>query len=88
MGTNEVLLIKGSVEDGRVRFTTHAAFEDATPPVSAPARESVEGCAGVLWATPGGLNLISRISGAQVQVGIKIYQPYPLRACSSAEIIP
>jgi hypothetical protein len=44
MGTNEVLLIKGfdSMEDGRARFTAHAAFEDPTVPASAPARESIE----------------------------------------------
>jgi hypothetical protein len=34
METNEVLLIKGfdSMEDGRARFTAHAAFEDPTAP--------------------------------------------------------
>jgi hypothetical protein len=44
MQMNEVLLIKGfdSMEDGRARFTAHAAFEDATAPASAPARESIE----------------------------------------------
>jgi hypothetical protein len=44
METSEVLLIKGfdSMEDGRARFTAHAAFEDATAPTSAPARESIE----------------------------------------------
>jgi hypothetical protein len=44
METNEVLLIKGfdSMEDGRARFTAHAAFEDPTAPASAPARESIE----------------------------------------------
>jgi hypothetical protein len=44
METNEVLLIKGfdSMEDGRARFTAHAAFEDPTAPSLAPARESIE----------------------------------------------
>jgi hypothetical protein len=44
METNEVLLIKGfdSMEDGRARFTAHAAFEDPTSPSLAPARESIE----------------------------------------------
>ena len=44
MEANEVLLIKGfdSMEDGRARFTAHAAFEDPTVPASAPARESIE----------------------------------------------
>jgi len=44
METNEVLLIKGfdSTEDGRARFTAHAAFEDPTAPSYAPARESIE----------------------------------------------
>jgi hypothetical protein len=44
MEANEPLLIKGfdSMEDGRARFTAHAAFEDPTAPPSAPARESIE----------------------------------------------
>ena len=44
MERNEVVLIKGfdSMEDGRARFTAHAAFEDPTAPPSAPARESIE----------------------------------------------
>jgi hypothetical protein len=44
MEMNEVLLIKGfdSMQDGRARFTAHAAFEDPTAPASAPARESIE----------------------------------------------
>jgi hypothetical protein len=44
MATNEVLLIKGfdSMEDGRARFTAHAAFEDRTTPSFAQARESIE----------------------------------------------
>jgi hypothetical protein len=44
MEANEVLLIKGfdSMEDGRARFTAHAAFEDPTAPASAPPRESIE----------------------------------------------
>jgi hypothetical protein len=43
METNEVLLIKGfdSMEDGRARFTAHAAFEDPTASSFAPARESI-----------------------------------------------
>jgi len=51
METNEVLLIKGfdSMEDGRARFTAHAAFEDPTAPASAPARESIEARALVLY---------------------------------------
>jgi hypothetical protein len=51
METNEVLLIKGfdSMEDGRARFTAHAAFEDLTAPASAPARESIEARALVLY---------------------------------------
>jgi len=44
METDEVLLIKcfDSMEDGRARFTAHAAFEDSTAPATAPARESIE----------------------------------------------
>jgi hypothetical protein len=44
METNEALLIKGfdSMEDGRARFTAHAAFEDPTAPAFAPAKESIE----------------------------------------------
>jgi hypothetical protein len=51
METYEVLLIKGfdSVEDGRARFTAHAAFEDPTAPSFAPARESIEARALVLY---------------------------------------
>jgi hypothetical protein len=51
METNEVLLIKGfdSMEDGRARFTAHAAFEDSTAPAIAPARESIEARALVFY---------------------------------------
>ena len=51
METNEVLLIKGfdSVEDGRARFTAHAAFEDPTASSSAPGRESIEARALVFY---------------------------------------
>jgi len=51
MDTSEVLLIKGfdSAEDGRARFTPHAAFEDPTAPSFAPARESIEARALVLY---------------------------------------
>jgi hypothetical protein len=51
MATNEVLLIKGfdSMEDGRARFTAHAAFEDPTAPSFAPARESIEARALVFY---------------------------------------
>ena len=51
METNEVLLIKGfdSMEDGRARFTAHAAFEDPTAPAFAPARESIEARALVFY---------------------------------------
>jgi hypothetical protein len=51
MDANEVLLIKGfdSMEDGRARFTAHAAFEDPTAPASAPARESIEARALVFY---------------------------------------
>jgi hypothetical protein len=51
METNETLLIKGfdSMEDGRARFTAHAAFEDPTAPSSAPARESIEARALVFY---------------------------------------
>ena len=44
METNEVPLIKGfdSMEDGRARFTAHAAFEDPTAPASAPPRETLK----------------------------------------------
>ena len=51
MATNEVLLIKGfdSMEDGRARFTAHAAFEDRTAPSFAPARESIEARALVFY---------------------------------------
>ena len=57
METNEVLLIKGfdSMEDGRARFTAHAAFEDPTTPPLAPARESIETRALVFYR-PGHLN--------------------------------
>jgi hypothetical protein len=45
------LLIKGfdSMEDGRARFTAHAAFEDSTAPALAPARESIEARALVFY---------------------------------------
>jgi hypothetical protein len=51
METNEVLLIKGfdSMEDGRARFTAHAAFEDPTAPSFAAARESIEARALVFY---------------------------------------
>jgi hypothetical protein len=51
METNEVLLIKGfdSMEDGRARFTAHAAVEDPTAPAFAPARESIEARALVFY---------------------------------------
>lgn len=54
MRTNEVLLIKGfdSMDDGRARFTAHAAFEDATVPASAPARESIEARVLVFYGQP------------------------------------
>jgi hypothetical protein len=54
MATDEVLLIKGfdSMEDGRARFTGHAAFEDPTAPVFAPARESIEARALVFYGPP------------------------------------
>ena len=44
MQTDEVLLIKcfDSAQDGRARFTAHAAFTDPTAPPDAPARESIE----------------------------------------------
>ncbi len=44
MQTDEVLLIKcfDSAEDGRARFTAHAAFTDRSAPPDAPARESIE----------------------------------------------
>jgi hypothetical protein len=44
MQTDEVLLIKcfDSAEDGRARFTAHAAFTDPAAPPDAPARESIE----------------------------------------------
>lgn len=44
MQTDEVLLIKcfDSAEDGRARFTAHAAFTDPSAPPDAPARESIE----------------------------------------------
>jgi hypothetical protein len=44
MQTDEVLLLKcyDSMEDGRARFTAHAAFDDPTTPPQAPARESIE----------------------------------------------
>ena len=52
MEANEVLLIKGfdSMEDGRARFTAHAAFEDPTAPSPAPGRESIEARALVFYA--------------------------------------
>jgi len=44
MEPNEVLLIKcfDSAEDGRARFTAHAAFTDPSAPPDALARESIE----------------------------------------------
>jgi len=44
MQTDETLLLKcyDSMNDGRARFTAHAAFEDPTTPPYAPARESIE----------------------------------------------
>lgn len=44
MTPEEVLVIKGydSAEDGRARFTPHAAFDDPTTPADAPPRESIE----------------------------------------------
>jgi hypothetical protein len=44
MQPGEVLLIKcyDSAEDGRARFTAHAAFTDPSAPADAPARESIE----------------------------------------------
>ncbi len=52
METNEVLLIKGyeSMEDGRARFTAHAAFEDPTAPSPVPGRESIEARALVFYS--------------------------------------
>jgi hypothetical protein len=38
-----------SMEDGRARFTPHAAFEDHTAPSFAPARESIEARALVFY---------------------------------------
>jgi hypothetical protein len=51
METDEVILIKcfDSMEDGRARFTAHAAFEDPTVPASAPPRESIEARAMVFF---------------------------------------
>ncbi len=51
METNEVLLIKGfdSLQDGRARFTAHAAFEDPAASSSAPGRESIEARALVFY---------------------------------------
>lgn len=44
MQRNEALVFKcyDSEEDGRARWTAHAAFEDPTSPPDAPARESIE----------------------------------------------
>jgi hypothetical protein len=44
MQTDEALLLKcfDSAEDGRARFTAHAAFIDPSTPPDAPARESIE----------------------------------------------
>jgi len=44
MRADEVMLIKGfdSMEDGRARFTAHAAFRDPRGPAGAPPRESIE----------------------------------------------
>jgi len=52
METNEILLIKGfdSLEDGRARFTAHAAFEDPAASSSAPGRESIEARALIFYS--------------------------------------
>jgi hypothetical protein len=52
METNEVLLIKGfdSMEDGRARFTAHAAFRDPTAPSRGPGRESIEARALIFYS--------------------------------------
>jgi hypothetical protein len=44
MRADEAILIKGfdSLEDGRARFTAHAAFRDPRCPAGAPPRESIE----------------------------------------------
>ncbi len=44
MTEDEVLLIKGwdSLDDGRARFTPHAAFKFPETREDAPARESIE----------------------------------------------
>ena len=44
MRMHEALLLKtfDSETDGRARFTIHSSFEDATAPVDAPPRESIE----------------------------------------------
>jgi transposase len=44
MQRDEVVISKcfDSAEDGRARFTAHAAFEDPTTPAGAPARQSIE----------------------------------------------
>jgi hypothetical protein len=44
MATDEAILIKGydSAEDGRARFTLHAAFDDPSTPADAAPRESIE----------------------------------------------
>lgn len=44
MATDEILLFKcfDSTEDGRARFTPHAAFDDPTVLSGAPARQSIE----------------------------------------------
>ncbi|MGH7933948.1 MAG: CmcJ/NvfI family oxidoreductase [Candidatus Binataceae bacterium] len=52
MQPDEALLLKcyDSVEDGRARMTAHTAFIDPTAPPDAPARESIETRALVLYA--------------------------------------
>jgi hypothetical protein len=53
MQTDEALLLKcyDSMEDGRARFTAHAAFDDPTTPPQAPARESIEARTLVFFAS-------------------------------------
>jgi hypothetical protein len=57
MEADEVLLIKGfdSMEDGRARFTAHAAFEDPTASSYAAARESIEARALVFYGPEPGV---------------------------------
>jgi hypothetical protein len=44
MQRNEALVFKtfDSAQDGRARWTAHAAFDDPTTPAGAPERESIE----------------------------------------------